>query len=50
MCGFVRFYSSPVVKFASVEADRLTIAARKQKNACNKYGIYGTVSFVKWDK
>ena len=47
MCGFVSFHSSPVVRFASVEADRWTIVARIQKNACNMYGIYGTVSFVK---
>ena len=50
MGGFVRFYSSPVVKFASVEADRSIIVARKQKNACNMYDIYGAVSFVEWDK
>lgn len=47
MCGFVSFHSSPVVKFATVEADRFTIVARVQKNACNMYGIYGAASFVK---
>lgn len=44
MSAFVRFCSSPVVKFASVETDRLIIVSRKQKNACNMYGINGVVS------